>query len=313
MAKQTQSADGEKLSLALGCFSIGLGVAELVAPRAMAKLIGIRNKSTNHNILRAYGAREVAAGIGILFQRREPAWLWARVAGDALDLGSLGSALGSSTSEKMRLSMAAAAVAGVTALDVFCARTLSSNGSASQPQTKQPRKFVRTVLINRSPSDVYQFWRNFSNLPQFMDNLESVEDLGNGRSLWRARITRGRTTEWQAEITRDEKDREIAWRSVEGALVENSGMVQFAPGPGGRGTMLRVEIKYRMPGGSITANLARLINSEPGQQVADELRRLKMVLETGEVVRSDASIHPGMHAAQPPEEVPEGIAATATA
>ncbi len=77
--------------------------------------------------------------------------------------------------------------------------------------------------------------------------------------------------------------------------------------------MVRVEIQYEMPGGNFTATLAKLINSEPGQQVADELRRLKMVLETGEVVRSDASIHPGMHAARPPEQAPAAAAAAASA
>lgn len=308
-ATENNQQNDQRLSTFLGWFSIGLGVAELAAPRVMAKVIGVRNRTANHVLLRAYGAREIAAGIGILLQRRQPAWLWARVGGDALDLASLGSVLASDSSHKVKASIATAAVAGVTALDVICAQKLSASGRQSGP-----RRFVRTVLINRAPADVYAFWRNLSNLPQFMDNLESVEDLGNNRSLWRARATRGRTVEWQAEIVDDQPERSISWRSIEGALVSNSGTVQFAAGPGGRGTMLRVEIEYQMPGGNITANLARLINSEPGQQVADELRRLKMVLETGEVVRSDASIHPGMHPAQPPEEAPADVfAASATA
>ncbi len=195
MSTQNKQANGESLSLALGCFSIGLGIAELAAPRAMAKLIGVKNRSTNRMILRAYGAREIAAGVGILLQRRQPAWLWGRVAGDALDLAALGRALATGSPNKVKTSLAAAAVASVTVMDVLCAQRLSSNGTAKQ---KSPRSFIRTVRINRSPEDVYRFWRDFSNLPKFMDNLESVEDLGNGRSLWRARIIRGRTTEWQA-------------------------------------------------------------------------------------------------------------------
>lgn len=105
--------------------------------------------------------------------------------------------------------------------------------------------------------------------------------------------------EWEAEIVDDRPNTSIEWRSVEGSDFENSGIVRFERGPGGRGAIVRVEMNYAPPGGPITAQITKLFASDPGERIADDLRRLKQIMETGEVVQSDASIHPGMHAAQP--------------
>ncbi|RPI56564.1 MAG: hypothetical protein EHM55_04930 [Acidobacteria bacterium] len=109
-------------SLALGWFSIALGVAELVAPRQMARLVGLSPSERTTTIVRAFGARQMASGVGLLAQPTEAKWLWSRVGGDAVDLATLGQAARNDTN-RTRLSLATAAVLGVTALDVLAARS----------------------------------------------------------------------------------------------------------------------------------------------------------------------------------------------
>jgi hypothetical protein len=120
-----------RLSMALGWLSLALGAAELLAPRQLARLVGVDRRNATTGLLRAYGAREIASGIAILSQPNNPRWLWSRVGGDAIDLATLGSAAGDENADHGRLSLAAAAVMGVTALDVLCARRLSHSESSS--------------------------------------------------------------------------------------------------------------------------------------------------------------------------------------
>ena len=115
------------LSLALGCFSIALGVAGLIAPRRVARLIGVQPDGPTCTILRAYGAREIATGLGIVSNPTEPGWLWSRVGGDALDLATLGRAADDDNANHGRLAVATMAVLGVTALDVMAARSLGAS------------------------------------------------------------------------------------------------------------------------------------------------------------------------------------------
>ena len=115
----------QALAHALGWFSIALGAAELFAPRQVARMVGIPPADEAATALRAYGAREIANGIAILSQPREAKWLWSRVGGDALDLATLGAASGENSTDSRRLAIAAAAVAGVAALDVLAAMRLT--------------------------------------------------------------------------------------------------------------------------------------------------------------------------------------------
>jgi hypothetical protein len=117
--------DATKLARALGWFSLGLGLTEAVFPKALGRAIGMRR---HPRLLRLYGLREITAGIGVLASGRPGPWMWARVAGDALDLTALGSGLGPSNARRERTALATAAVAGVTALDIFCALKLSQAG-----------------------------------------------------------------------------------------------------------------------------------------------------------------------------------------
>jgi len=160
---------------------------------------------------------------------------------------------------------------------------------------------TKSVVVNRQPGEVYAFWQDFTNFPRFMLHLDEVRDLGGGRSHWVAKGPGGMPVEWDAQTTQDRPNELIAWRSLPGADIDNEGSVRFERAPGGRGTLVRVNLRYDPPAGVLGKAVATLLNTEPGQQVSDDLRRFKQLMETGEVVRSDASIHLTMHPARPPE------------
>jgi uncharacterized membrane protein len=280
----------EQLALGLGWLSIGLGLAELTAPRALARLSGM-NDTAGVETLRAFGAREVGNGIAILAQPDRAAWLWSRVGGDAIDVSYLASALRNAGTDRGRIAASMAAVLGVTALDVLCAMRLGHNGHAGVSRAARTRtagvKVEQVTTINKPVHEVYQFWRRFENLPRFMRHLESVESLGGTRSRWRAKAPAGMTVEWEAEILQERPDEWIAWRSIEGSDVQNSGSVRFTPAPGARGTELRVQLQYSPPAGAVGRAVAKLFGEEPEQQIKEDLHRFKQLMETGEIPISD--------------------------
>lgn len=277
---QIAETGGQMLSKGLGVFSLGLGLAELTAPRAIARLIGVDEQGATPIILRALGAREVAHGIGIFARPRS---IWTRVLGDLIDVGYVALKFRDRCTNRTRLLATVGALLGVGALDVLATiRTARSQfGDAT----------TSTVTINRSPDEVYARWRDFSRLPDFMRYLDSVTVLDDRRSHWVAKIPGG-TLAWDAEITGDLPGRSIAWRSVTPGIPLR-GRVTFETAPAGRGTEVCVEIK--------TAPLMKLFTRA---EVNGDLRRFKQVLETGAIVVSDASSVRGMHAAQP---TPEGV------
>ncbi len=141
----------------------------------------------------------------------------------------------------------------------------------------------QSATVNRTAEDLYRFWRNFENLPRFMDHLQSVRTEGDTRSHWIAKAPAGTTVEWDAEITADQPNESISWRSLPGADVDNQGTVRFVSAPGGRGTEVHVELEYSPPAGAAGSIVAKLFGEEPGQQVAGDLRRFKNVMEAGEI------------------------------
>jgi uncharacterized membrane protein len=287
------------LGIGLGLFSVGLGIARLAAPRVVARLAGVREHGDVRGGMRKLGARELTSGIGILSGRRPAGWLWGRVAGDAMDLALLGRELGRRRASRNRLFMALAAVGGVAILDMLAAIRLAGERRTTALARPGGVSVTRAITVNRPRDEVYRFWRDFTNLPRFMSHLESVELLGERRSRWTARAIAGTCVTWEAEIVDDRPGELISWRSVDNADVPNAGAVRFVPAPGNRGTEIHIDVQYAPPAGKIGAAIAKLFGSEPGQQIAGDLRRFKQVLEVGEVVCSDASIHRGMHAAQP--------------
>ncbi len=148
-------------------------------------------------------------------------------------------------------------------------------------------KVEKTVTINKSPAELYSFWHDFENLPRFMKHLKSVRVLDEKRSHWIANAPMDNSVEWDAEIIKDEENKLIAWASVEGADIDNSGFVRFQPAPKGRGTEVKVVIEYNPPGGAIGAAIAKLFGEEPEQQIGDDLRRFKQLMEAGEIATTE--------------------------
>jgi uncharacterized membrane protein len=291
--RQRGSAATENFAKSLGWFSIALGAAEIFAPRVLAKLIGVKEQPI---LLPALGLREITSGVGILTQRQPAAWLWSRVAGDALDLGLLATAyMTDACEDDDRIEAAAAAVAGVTVADIVAAVLVSR----VEDRAARGRLITQTITIDRTPAELYGFWRRFENLPRVMRYLESVRSIGDNRSHWIARGPGGVDIEWDAEISDDRPNELIGWRSLPGSDVENSGRVRFHPAPGGRGTIVHVELRYVPPGGGIGAMIAKLFGRAPEQEIQIDLYRFKQVMETGQVTTTE-----GQPAARPTSTSP---------
>ncbi len=140
----------------------------------------------------------------------------------------------------------------------------------------------KSVTVNKPAADLYAFWRNFDNLPRIMSHLETVTVKDDQHSHWVAKAPAGRTVEWDAQVINEKPGEMIAWRSLEGADVPNSGSVRFIELPAGRGTEVRVRLEYAPPGGKVGMLAAKLFHQEPNQQIDDDLRRFKSVMEAGE-------------------------------
>ena len=151
----------------------------------------------------------------------------------------------------------------------------------------QSIKVEKTVTINKPVAELYRFWHNFENLPNFMKHLKSVQVYDDKRSHWVANAPLGASVEWDAEIVNEQENQLIAWASAEGADVDNSGFVRFQPASGGRGTEVKVVLEYNPPGGVLTTAIAKLFGEEPQQQVGDDLRRFKQLMEAGEIATTE--------------------------
>ncbi|HEY8256076.1 MAG TPA: SRPBCC family protein [Gemmatimonadales bacterium] len=140
------------------------------------------------------------------------------------------------------------------------------------------KRIERSVIVARSPEELFHFWRDFTNLPRFMDNLESVQVLDEDRSHWVARGPAGTRVEWDAAIHNEIEGELIAWRSLPGADVDQAGSVHFVPAGDGL-TEVRVVMRYRPKAGKVGDLVAKLLGDDPDRQVGDDLRRFKQVVE----------------------------------
>jgi len=287
----------------LGWFSVGLGALELVAPGAVVRAIGLKPTPMWNGLLRFCGAREIATGAGILRNPTSKEWVGMRVGGDALDLATLGVALTQSQRPSRTLA-ATAFVLGAAVLDLVGTERLAKRRKAPTREYARAADPVvlRSITVGRPANEVYAYWKDFTNFPRFMRHVESVENLGDGRSRWCATGPAGTRAEWTSKIVEDRANELIAWQTVDDSELYHSGKVTFRAGPRDEGTIVTVEMQYAPPGGQIGAALLKLFRKEPGQQVIDDLRRFKQVMEIGEVVQSDASIESGVAAAQPREQ-----------
>jgi len=232
-------------SRGLSWFSVGIGLGHLIAPKRLARLMGLSARPRTLNLMRALGGALVAAG-------------------------------------------------SVALIDAWTGRRFPAKSALTG---RKPIR--RSMTIARSPAEVYRFWRDFQNLPKFMVHLESVETLDATHSYWRARSVGKQTFEWNAEIVEDRPNELIRWRTMSSSQVTHEGVVRFVEAPGGRGTEIHVGATYEPPGGPLGRAIALVFGKEPSQQIEGDLRRLKQVMEVGEVIESDASVHRGAHPARP--------------
>jgi uncharacterized membrane protein len=180
-----------------------------------------------------------------------------------------------------RRSKAGTAVAAVSGLLAYKA----AQGSSTKPETHA------VFLLNASPEQAYQLWRNFAGLPRFMVHLKSVREFDSHHSEWVALGPGKREIRWNAEITEDVPNQRIAWRSLPHSDLRTSGSVEFRPDPQGRGTYISASVQYGVPGGALTSGLATIFGKNPEFVVREEVRRFKQLLETGEVPTTLGQTH----------------------
>lgn len=151
-----------------------------------------------------------------------------------------------------------------------------------RPLKLDRHKIHHSITVRRSPKEVYEFWRNFENLPRFLKDVVDVQVLSPTRSKWKIKLKSGLTAEWEAMITADEEGKKIAWESLADAEVETNGTVQFLKAPAGRGTIVVLSMNYEVPGGKLTEWGTFFTGEDPDTLTQINLKRLKAFLETGE-------------------------------
>lgn len=275
------------LAAGAGMVILGLGIAQLLAPRRVSRSTGVY---AHPGVVRASGAMSIASAVNI-FNRGKPAPLGlARLACVALEATLLARSLSQASSQRRlgRLALTTAAVAAVSTLDMSAAVKQSARQTMGERTTETGATVVeKSITVNKSPEECYRFWRGFDRFPEFMQHLISVEKVSDTRSHWKAKAPIGSSVEWDADITADQPGELLSWHSVEGAQVDNAGTVRFERAPGGRGTIVRVEMQYSPPGGKAGALISKLFGENPSQQMDGDLRRFKQLIETGEVTTTE--------------------------
>jgi uncharacterized membrane protein len=175
-----------------------------------------------------------------------------------------------------------AAVAGAIAggaIPFMLSGRSSSTFKRSSANRSETTTVEESVVINRPARQLYDFWRDFENLPQFMDNIRSVEKLDQKRSHWVIKAPAGTSVEFDSRVTEDVPGRLIAWASEEGASVPNRGRVEFIEGSSPGTTTVRTTISYDPPAGAAGRLIAKLFQREPGTQAKEDLTRFKELME----------------------------------
>jgi uncharacterized membrane protein len=252
---------------------------------------------SRHNVAKAERIGSVALGaalVGLGVRRRDPAGIVAALFGSYfLARGATGRcvvyrALGVSTG-------GADAVLRPSPRDDVTSRAATVNA-------RKAIKVERSVTIDKSREELFAFWRNFENLPRFMEHLVSVRVDSPTRSHWQAKAPAGRTVEWDAEIVNEVPNEIIAWKSVGEPDVSNAGAVNFLDAPGGRGTIVRVTLDYEPPAGRVGAVLSHFLSEEPDHQIREDLRKFKQLMETGEITTSARRVEDSAYIGSTPQE-----------
>ena len=175
-------------------------------------------------------------------------------------------------------------------------------GRAATVNARKAVKVERAVTIDRPREELFAFWRNFENLPRFMEHLVSVRVDSPMRSHWQAKAPAGRTVEWDAEIVNEVPNEIIAWKSIGEPDVPNAGSVNFSDAPGGRGTIVRVTLDWEPPAGKLGALLSHFFSEKPDHQIREDLRKFKQLMETGEITTSARRIEDSAYVGATPQK-----------
>lgn len=272
-----------RVARALGWFSVGLGLTELISGKTLDRYLGAGG---HEGTLRLFGLREIAAGVIILAQKEPSAGsVWSRVGGDVMDLIFLGKALEEqrNATKQERLSVATATVAAVTALDVFCAWKLGQDSKPDEQAQEDATSVKTSVTINGSPEQLYQLWRDPRTLPQVMGHFATVTAKADDQAHWAVNGPAKTSLQWDSQIVHEEPGRSLRWYSTAGAKVPNGGSIKFAPATGGRGAVATLEIDFHPPGGSFGQRAAKVLGVVPQVLAVKALRRFKSLAEAGEI------------------------------
>jgi uncharacterized membrane protein len=269
----------------LGWLSLAVGAAQVVAPRVVGKLVGVRAPRRVQGLIRLLGVRGLLSGLGLLSRGRAGRWLKARIAGDLIDFGLLRKALRQPGARRARTAGALLATWGLALYD---ARTSLLARRDALALASAPVR--RSITIARPAAAIFRMWRDFSHLSDFFPHVDFVDVIDEQTSRWRVRGATGDVLEWETVIVEERPDELLRWKSVDRASVATSGVLQLVPAPGGRGTEVHLEVQYHPPGGAVGRIIASLWSESPEQELDAALRRLKQRLETGGVVHADGLV-----------------------
>jgi uncharacterized membrane protein len=262
----------------LGWLSIGLGVATLLAPRPVSRATGLQGRES---LLRLVGARELASGVGLLTQQQKRPWLWSRVLGDIMDLALIAGAIKPANPGRYRALTTAAIVSAIAVADV--AASVRNARSRRPVLTRADAYLEASVIVNKTPDECYAFWRDVRNLPKFTRSLESIAVIDDSRSHWVLRGPLGSRWEWDSRKTVDRPGECIAWKSMEGAELQQVALVSFDSATGGRGTRVQLSLHYQPRAGSVGASIAKVFGADPRSEARQDLARFKQLIESGEI------------------------------
>lgn len=186
------------------------------------------------------------------------------------------------------------ALGGIALGSILSAKTRKGRSSDDAPGFSARRGsgdydvVGRTVTIRKPRAELFAYWRDLKNLAAFMENLEKIEvdDAASGTATWHIKAPPGRTVAVKTEIAREEDGKLIAWRSVEGSDIDTEGRVSFEDAPGDRGTRVGLIVAYKPPAGELGRAVAKMFLREPEIQARHDLKRFKMLMETGEIATS---------------------------
>jgi len=260
----------------LGWLSVALGAAAVLAPRPLATLTGLRGQS---GLLLFVGLRELLSGWGLLTQQESRPWLWSRVVGDVMDLAAISPALQPRNRHRARALGTAGVVAAIAAADLAAAIAHSNRGG----RAVAVGPFSEGLIVNKTPQECYEFWRDPNNLPRFSAAVDSVAQIDDRHVRWLLRGPLSQKVAVTIKTTTDEPARRIAWHSVGRSDLPHAGVVRFDPARGNRGTLVSALLWYPRSGGTAGWRIASLVGADPRSRLREDLRRFKQLLETGEV------------------------------